>query len=113
MRVTRSATSASAKPTRTVALDTAAAGKKLEKLYEAGKLQGINTAPDVKGLKGFAVKDLDARAMGDSITSARAWVDARKGKVYLRVSGVERLPWEGIESRFTQWYSVPLATLKR
>lgn len=113
MRVTRSATPPSTKPTRTSTLDPAVAGRKLEKLYEAGKLQGLTTPPDIKGLKGFTVKGLDARAMGDSITSARAWVDARKGKVFLRVSGVERLPWEGIESRFTQWYAVPLAALKR
>lgn len=91
--------------------DAATLGGKLERLWDEGDFpKALAKEPSTKGLRSFDV-GLSSPAMGDSI-EAKAFVDAVGGRALVRVKTTENLPWEGISSTDTRWYSVKLSDLR-
>jgi hypothetical protein len=92
-------------------VDAGTLSNKLQSLWERGRFPArLSREPSTAGLRSFDA-GLTARAMNDDV-EARAFVDEAKGRVLVKVTLTERLPWEGATSTDTTWYAVPLQQLK-
>jgi hypothetical protein len=92
-------------------VDAGTLSNKLQSLWDRGRFPTrLSREPSTTGLRSFDA-GLHARAPGDDLV-ATAFVDEAKGRVLVKVSQTERLPWEGATSSNTAWYAVPLQQLR-